>query len=137
MYLYRLYKEQYKMSIYALFCLVLDKLNQSNRADKLYQNLLKQLPSSIPPVRRAECYYLIAKRQVSIGEEEALYSIIQGEKVAKEQGINGWSLKLKALLAHSQFTSEEYSQSYQDLLQQMCEHMSPEQRTLIEDHLYP
>jgi serine/threonine protein kinase len=128
--------EQYKSSIYSLFCLVLDKLNQPERADKIFQNLIRNLTSSIPPVRMAECFYLMAKRQIHHGDVMALDNIKLGDEISQKRGMWGWSLKLKSLLASSQFSTKEDSDSYQELLQQLCKNISPEQQSLLEDHLY-
>ena len=114
---------------------MLDKLDQSERADKLFLKVLPKIPS-VSPVRQAECYYLAGKRQLHRDVASAKELLKKGDDISQSRGMWGWSSKIKSLLAHSSITTPEETKEYQTLLHQLCSNLPAEQQSLLEDHLY-
>ena len=121
--------------MYLLSSLVLHKLNQPARSAIILQRTMPSI-LNIPPARQAECYYWAAKLQLLLDKDLALQNIIDGDKIATDRGMWGWSLKFKAIQANLS-PSEANQAAYQTLLRQLCKDMSKEQQSLIEDHLSP
>lgn len=127
--------EQYKPCIELLMCLSLLQLKLPNQAKRLFSMAFKQV-EQLPPVRKCEAYYLIARHYLYIKEYEKMDHYTRlGDQLATQRAMWGWSLKLKALSLHSPYQTEEKNNDFHLLFDKLCFNMEEEQQSLLLDHL--